>query len=198
MRLPWLPPAYGDAWETAEDEATSAYARLDLYAASLAAALADPEAFVASAPSKVVRLWRALFPATGTAPDGVALAHQLVADALREAVFAPLALAQLVGEAVPREVAGASITLEAARIGAIAAPLGWSYEHVALYARSDADFLLDDATVTGIPADEVLCGLPTPAEARPGVIVRVRAPVLRPPTGHPGLGRAHLLAWRAP
>jgi hypothetical protein len=194
-----LPAAYREAWEHAEASAALAHVRCDVLARTMAAALQDPEAFVASAHHDVVAVWRALFPATEVTPTdgGRALADQLVADVVREAVVAPLALAQLVYEAVPIEIPGPGPAGNAGAVATLATDVGWSYDHVPLYARTDAEFLLDDATVSGVRGEDVLLGVPAPAEARPGVIVRVNTPVLRPPPDRPGIGRGHLLAWRA-
>jgi hypothetical protein len=194
-----LPDGYRSAWNALVDDLRSREQPVARVAKSLRHLLRDPS-LAAAAPMDTVVAWRAIMPHTEVVvtDGGKALADQLRVDLIRALLFPYVALGQMVTEAVPRETGLARPVLDViTHPTTFAEVLGWRYEHIELYDRTDADFMLDrDVHVTGVSRDEVWFGMRPADPPDAGVVVRVQRPRLRPTSGDARSMRAHLLVLK--
>lgn len=194
-----LPEGYRVAWNQLVDDLRSREQPVARVAKSLKHLLRDPS-LAAAAPMDTVVAWRAIMPHTDVAvtDGGQALADRLRVDLIRSLLFPYVALGQLLTEALPLETGLPKPAIDiVAHASVLAEVLGWRYEHVELYERTDADFMLDrDVNVTGVLRDEVWFGL-RPAELpEPGIVLRVVRPRLRPLSGDSRSMRGQVLVLK--
>ena len=180
------PPAWNARFDELVRDLRARHADLAHVRATLEPARRSPERFVEAATPEQRAAWRAIVPWTEANPadGGAALAAVGDVDLVRNAFVPWLALAQVLVEALPHERPELPpIGLGPDPFGA-AEPgvrlLGYAWRHVPLYAARDTDFLLDnDVAIVGLPPADLWGDLAPPAVA-PGVVIRVRQPVLRP------------------
>jgi hypothetical protein len=183
-------------WEGLERDAFAVADDLKTLAYTLPIGRADPDGLI-TAPPAVLDVWKRRLPDTEVrvTDGGAALAAAMRADWARTVLVPYVALAQHVHEVVPREARLPARPGDAFdHAAALAARLGYRYEHVPVYGRTDADFLLDrDVTLSGVGRGE----LPSiPADVPTGTVVRVRVPILRANSPDSRPLRAHLLVLR--
>ncbi len=194
-----LPNGYREAWKTLADDVRIREEPVARVAKSLKNVLAD-RAVVEAMPFESRVAWRALMPYTDVTvtDEGKALSRQLFADVARALISPYIALGQFITEALHRETDLPKVEIDIKEHAFdFAEALGFRYEHVELYHRTDADFMLDrDVTVTGVLPEDVWFGL-KPVWPDAGTVLRVQRPCLRGRNDSRTL-RGHVVVFRDP
>lgn len=202
---PVVPEAYRQVWASLHDRVIHGLRDWTRFQDAGRALVGGATVPTESAP-ELISAWTTLFPVDDAhqVDGGAALLAEIEREAI-EAVLLPWSrLAQLVEEALPREAPPGSALARAVRrsrtfvrdVQAAWSAVGYRYVHVPLYEtrREDLASFGDRITCREVRIDDLLPGMPVPADAGASVVVRVPVPVLEDhPPGHRVQASAHCL-----